>query len=91
MTVLFLYVLDDGTPLPNTHFSVARTVLRSGASEYWLDDNRSSWSEVGCVLRAQGIDLDHNRFLILQGEVELIATMKPKVSRGKKSSRFVCF
>merc|ERR1711902_38378 len=29
-------------------------------------------------LRKQGIDLDHNRFLILQGEVEQIALMKPK-------------
>ncbi len=26
----------------------------------------------------QGIDLDHNRFLILQGEVEQISLMKPK-------------
>merc|ERR1712048_1055780 len=28
-------------------------------------------------LRKKGIDLDHNRFLILQGEVEQIAMMKP--------------
>ncbi len=26
----------------------------------------------------KGIDLDHNRFLILQGEVEQISLMKPK-------------
>ena len=31
------------------------------------------------ALKAKGIDLDHNRFLILQGEVEAIAMMKPKV------------
>ena len=30
------------------------------------------------LLRERGIDLDHNRFLILQGEVEQIAMMKPK-------------
>ena len=30
------------------------------------------------LLRSHGIDLDHNRFLILQGEVEQIAMMKPK-------------
>ena len=29
------------------------------------------------MLRHKGIDLDHNRFLILQGEVEQIALMKP--------------
>lgn len=30
------------------------------------------------MLRTKGIDLDHNRFLILQGEVEQISQMKPK-------------
>ena len=30
------------------------------------------------MLRQKGIDLDHNRFLILQGEVEQISQMKPK-------------
>ena len=30
------------------------------------------------LLRGKGIDLDHNRFLILQGEVEQISLMKPK-------------
>ena len=30
------------------------------------------------MLREKGIDLDHKRFLILQGEVESIAQMKPK-------------
>ena len=29
-------------------------------------------------MRSHGIDLDNNRFLILQGEVEQIAMMKPK-------------
>jgi structural maintenance of chromosome 4 len=33
---------------------------------------------VAALLRGSGIDLDHNRFLILQGEVEQIAMMKPK-------------
>lgn len=34
--------------------------------------------QVGKLLRQHGIDLDHNRFLILQGEVEQISLMKPK-------------
>ena len=34
--------------------------------------------QVGALLRRKGIDLDNNRFLILQGEVEQIAMMKPK-------------
>lgn len=38
----------------------------------------SSMTEVTTLLKGRGIDLDHNRFLILQGEVEQIAMMKPK-------------
>merc|ERR1719290_297856 len=34
--------------------------------------------DVTKLLMEKGIDLDHNRFLILQGEVEQIALMKPK-------------
>lgn len=30
------------------------------------------------LLKGRGIDLDHKRFLILQGEVESISQMKPK-------------
>ena len=35
-------------------------------------------SEVTDELRTRGIDLNNNRFLILQGEVEQISLMKPK-------------
>ena len=35
---------------------------------------------VTTLLREKGIDLDHKRFLILQGEVESIAQMKPKAA-----------
>lgn len=38
----------------------------------------SSFTEVQTLLKGRGIDLDHKRFLILQGEVESIAQMKPK-------------
>ena len=37
-----------------------------------------SFQEVSTLLKKRGVDLDHNRFLILQGEVEQIALMKPK-------------
>jgi structural maintenance of chromosome 4 len=38
------------------------------------------YKEVGALLRECGVDLDHNRFLILQGEVESISLLKPKAS-----------
>lgn len=34
--------------------------------------------EVTQLLKKRGVDLEHNRFLILQGEVEQISLMKPK-------------
>lgn len=39
-----------------------------------------SRAEVVDLLKQHGIDMDNNRFLILQGEVEHIATMKPKAA-----------
>lgn len=80
--VSFAYIVDraDGgfDAVPDAAFKVERVVLRSGQCDYFLDGARSSWGEVTAVLKAQGIDLDHNRFLILQGEVEQISLMKPK-------------
>jgi structural maintenance of chromosome 4 len=35
---------------------------------------------VTTLLNGKGVDLDHKRFLILQGEVESIAQMKPKAA-----------
>ena len=47
-------------------------------SRYYLNDKATNYKEISIFLRQQGIDLDHNRFLILQGEVESIALMKSK-------------
>jgi structural maintenance of chromosome 4 len=64
--------------VPDSEFIVTRKALLDSTSNYYIDDKKSTYSEVGVVLRQHGIDLDNNRFLILQGEVELIAMMKPK-------------
>merc|ERR1712019_269715 len=63
---------------PNSQFTVSRTARRDGSSDYYMDGKKQTFKEVGTVLRSCGIDLDHNRFLILQGEVEQISLMKPK-------------
>jgi len=42
-----------------------------------VDDKDSSFKEVCDLLKSKKIDLEHNRFLILQGEVEQISLMKP--------------
>ena len=57
---------------------VGRTASRENKSHYTINGKTSSYTEVTTLLRQRGIDLDHKRFLILQGEVESIAQMKPK-------------
>lgn len=50
------------------------------SSKYHVGTKVVSRSEVVELLKRHGIDMDNNRFLILQGEVEHIATMKPKAA-----------
>lgn len=59
-------------------FSVSRTAHKDNSSYYCIDGRKVQFKEVAKLLRKTGIDLDHNRFLILQGEVEQIAMMKAK-------------
>jgi structural maintenance of chromosome 4 len=64
--------------VPGSDIVITRTADVDNVSKYFLDGKGSSFSEVGVKLRTKGVDLDNNRFLILQGEVEQIAMMKPK-------------
>ncbi|XP_063698860.1 structural maintenance of chromosomes protein 4 [Culicoides brevitarsis] len=80
--VHFTEIIDkpDGTfeKVPNTEFVVARLGYDNNGSDYLLNGRKTSFKEVAKMLKGYGIDLDHNRFLILQGEVESIAMMKSK-------------
>ena len=64
--------------VPGSAFTVARTANRSNTSDYYVSGRKSSAKDVAALLKGKGIDLDNNRFLILQGEVEQISLMKPK-------------
>ena len=64
--------------VPNSQFVVSRTAFPDNSSKYHVGSKAVSRGEVVDLLKQHGIDLDNNRFLILQGEVEHIATMKPK-------------
>lgn len=72
---------DDGTfdLIPNTEIIIARTAFKNGSSFYSVNGREVKFKEVAKLLENHNIDLLHNRFLILQGEVESIAMMKPKV------------
>ncbi|KAI5998259.1 RecF/RecN/SMC [Pisolithus albus] len=64
--------------VPDSHLVVARIANKGNQSRYTINSRTSSFTEVQNLLKGRGIDLDHKRFLILQGEVESIAQMKPK-------------
>ena len=69
---------DDFEIVPGSEFIVTRVAYKDNTSSYMIDGKNSNFTAVGKLLRVHGIDLDNNRFLILQGEVEQIAMMKPK-------------
>lgn len=79
--------------VPNSELIVSRTAYSNSTSKYKINGRSTNREEVTTLLKGKGIDLDHNRFLILQviikdhlfpsadtikGEVESIAQMKPK-------------
>ena len=84
--------MDNFKLVPDSQLVVTRTAYRNNSSQYSINDMRSTFGEVTTLLKGKGIDLDHNRFLILQvsmdgasanqpdvqGEVESIAQMKAK-------------
>ena len=70
---------DDFEVVPGSQFSVSRTVFKADSSSFYqIGTKRCKTKDVTKLLMEKGIDLEHNRFLILQGEVEQIALMKPK-------------
>ncbi|GAB4831648.1 Structural maintenance of chromosomes protein 4 [Ancistrocladus abbreviatus] len=72
--------LDGGAydVVPGSEFVITRVAFRDNSSKYYINDRASNFTEVTRKLKAKGVDLDNNRFLILQGEVEQISMMKPK-------------
>lgn len=82
--VHFTQIVDkpDGTYdiVPNTQLVVGRLGYENNGSDYLIDGRKATFKDVSKLLKGFGIDLDHNRFLILQGEVESIAMMKSKAT-----------
>nr|WJN25097.1 condensin complex subunit [Farysia itapuensis] len=69
---------DGFRVVPGSKLIVSRTAYRNNTSQYFINARKSTFTECTTLLKAKGIDLDHKRFLILQGEVESIAQMPPK-------------
>ena len=64
----------------DTQMVVSRKAFKNNSSTYYLNGRTTNFTAVTTLLKDKGIDLDHKRFLILQGEVESIAQMKPKAA-----------
>jgi structural maintenance of chromosome 4 len=73
---------DAYTVVPGSEFVITRTADLNNTSTYAIDGRTSPMAAVEERLQSHGIDLKHNRFLILQGEVEQISMMKPKAVRN---------
>ncbi|KVI02569.1 RecF/RecN/SMC [Cynara cardunculus var. scolymus] len=60
--------LDDGTyeVVPGSDFIIAREAFRDNSSKYYINGRDSKFTEVTKKLKGKGVDLDNNRFLILQ-------------------------
>lgn len=86
VTVFFHEIVDTGEGdmdyrvVDGSLFSVARRAFRNDTSKYYLNEREVKMTQVVDLLKSKGVDLDNNRFLILQGEVEQISMMKPKAT-----------
>ena len=69
---------DDYMVVPQSETVVTRIAHANQSSTYKLNGKTSTFKDVATFLQSKGIDLDNNRFLILQGEVEMISMMPPK-------------
>ncbi|KAJ4900913.1 Structural maintenance of chromosomes protein 4 [Raphanus sativus] len=82
VSVQFEEIIDkeDGSyeTVPGSDFMITRVAFRDNSSKYYINERTSNFTEVTKKLKGKGVDLDNNRFLILQGEVEQISLMKPK-------------
>ena len=66
--------------MPESTLIISRKAFKSNVSKYYINTMESNFTDVTTLLKDRGVDLDHKRFLILQGEVESIAQMKPKAA-----------
>lgn len=73
---------DQEEIIPGSEFSVKRDVKRkskTNESSYYYNNVKSSREDIQRkLIEVHNIDLEHDRYLILQGEIESISMMEPK-------------
>jgi structural maintenance of chromosome 4 len=84
VSVYFHEIIDTGDGdedyeiVPNSEVVLSRVARRDNTSVYQWNGSTKPMSEISKYLQRKGVDLQHNLFLILQGEVEQISLMPPK-------------
>jgi structural maintenance of chromosome 4 len=63
--------------VPGSAFTLSRVAFKNNTSVYLLDGKRAAFEEVETFMQLRGVDLNNNRFLILQGEVVAISMINP--------------
>jgi hypothetical protein len=75
-----MYTQDDGTDatvVPGSEMVVSRTAYDDNTSKYQVDGKKKTRGEVEVLLASKGIDLENNRFLILQVHADPPALTPP--------------
>ncbi|KAF7683982.1 Structural maintenance of chromosomes protein 4 [Astathelohania contejeani] len=65
-------------------FVIKREVYANKKNFYYLNGESVNASIISELMTKEGVDMEHNRFLIMQGEIESIAQMKPKSTGESK-------
>ena len=60
-------VPGEGTKIKGSEINVKRIVYHTNVTKYEVNDKEVTQNEVIDLLKSKGIDLNNNRFLILQG------------------------
>nr|XP_027200350.1 structural maintenance of chromosomes protein 4-like [Dermatophagoides pteronyssinus] len=83
---IYLNVLADQSGGPSiSSFSVGRDISLNSRSRYFLNGAVCSYADVEQKLSSYGVDLNTNRFLVLQGEIERLAALPPIAPDGSRN------
>ncbi|CAB0036865.1 unnamed protein product [Trichogramma brassicae] len=75
VSVHFQQIIDkpgqDYDVIPNSEFYISRTAFKDSSSYYEINGRKAQFKQITNLLKSHHVDLDHNRFLILQEKSKL--------------------
>nr|XP_027202872.1 structural maintenance of chromosomes protein 4-like [Dermatophagoides pteronyssinus] len=82
VTIFFSVFLHRNDTVPLRDFSIGKSITLDNQSKYFINDNGVSYAEIRGELLQYNINLNRNRFLIFQGEIEKFSLLRPKASEN---------